>query len=444
MKSFWSVWLFVLLAACSPLPTVAVIPTATVKNVPTATITSSSTPQDTTSETPSPRQEIVLTSTPVNPIVKVLSPEIREVKLSELGLSNTTKLILYYQPSDSLRIMSGQDVMPQKIPNISPKAYIWSGIEISPNQKWFIYPVFAEKRDGIAYYDFWISSIDGKEQKIAISNIRGATETRWVTDEQIELWYHPDGARVCPQRESILNPFTQETLTPVEVPPSTKPHCFFDLSTNPDRSKIIYRGKNGLWSIYDFSTQQSQNIFPWLSESDRFHLWPRYINWSEGGITIVLPQQKTVEFIVDLPISDASKTYVAWNKVFLPDGKKIYNEDFSWWALDNGLIGFDLVQSDYNYMDDINGSPPSDFMILDLRNSILYDYSLDRAKTGNTQMSANYFIGASTHERFLAWTIYRPPGMGVAVETVVLDRETGQISRIKGFEFFGWGEVSQP
>ncbi|MCG2783654.1 MAG: hypothetical protein L6461_00965 [Anaerolineae bacterium] len=444
MKSFWGVWLFFILAACSPLPAVVVTPTATAKNVPTATITDSSTPQISLSETPSPHQEIVLTPTPVKPTVKVLSPEIREVKLSDLGLSNTTRLILYYKSSDSLRIMSGQDAKPQKIPNIHSEANIWSGVEISPNQKWFIYPVFAEMRDNIAHYDFWISPIDGKEQKIAVSDVQAPTYARWVTDEQLELWYYPGGS-TCPQRVLVVNPFTQEALISSEVPPSTSPQCFFELSTNPDRSKLIYLNEsNGLWNIYDFKTKQNEIVFSWLSESDQFHLWPSDIYWSASGITIALPQQETVDFIVGLSASDASQTSVAWNKIFLPDGKKIYNETFSWRALDNGLVGFDLVQSDYNYMGDTNNSPPSNFLILDLEHFILYDYGLDRAKTGERQKVISSFIFSSVNNRFLAWTVYEPPDMRYASETVVLDRETGRIARIKGFEFFGWGEVTQP
>ena len=60
------------------------------------------------------------------------------------------------------------------------------------------------------------------------------------------------------------------------------------------------------------------------------------------------------------------------------------------------------------------------------------------------QSVSDYFVQASADNRFLAWTISRPPGMGNPIETVVLDRATGQIARIKGFEFFGWGEVNQP
>lgn len=444
MKSSWGIVLFVVLVACSP-SSVVITPSSTANSVPTNTAIVSS--ESSTAIVPPesvPPTDSISIPTSITPRVESIAPSVREVGLSDLGLSSTTRLILYYQPSDSLRIMSGQDIQPQRIPSIQPNANIGSGVEISPNQKWFIYPVFVEKRDGIAYYDFWISSTDGKEQKIAVANVRGATYARWVTNEQIELWYYPDGARACPQRESIINPFTQEILNSPQVPPSITPQCFFDLSTSPDHSKIVYLNEDGFWSIYDFNNAQSQIVFPWLSESERFALWPRFIQWSVSGITIALPRHESIDVIVDLPISKVSKSDISLHKILLPDGTKIYNETFSWWALDQGLVGFDLVQSDFSYFESGDETPPSNFVILDLKHSVLYNYNLDRARIGDTQQVSDYFVHASVDNRFLAWTIFRPPGMGSPIETVVLSRKTGEIARIKGFEFFGWGEINQP
>jgi hypothetical protein len=438
MKISWGALFFVVLVACSPSSVVAT-QTKTAHVIPTNTPTGLS--SSTVEVIPSPT---ALSSTTITPTVKTIAPDAREVELSDLALNDSTRLILYYEPSNSLRIMARQDIRPQRIPIINSQSIINYGIAISPNHKWFAYNVFKEKRDEVAYYDIWISSIDGKQQKIAVSDVRGATGTRWATNEQIELWYYPDGQRACPIRESIINPFTQESLISPELPSSISPQCFFDLSTNPDRSKMIYLNGDGLWSIYDFSTSQSQNVFPWLSKSERFALWPRYIQWSTNGITLALPRQQSIDFIVDLPISDVSESNVALNRVLLPDGKKIYNETFSWWALDKGFVGFDLVRSDFNYVESGDETPPSNFVILDLKRSILYDYNLDRARIGDMQKVSDYFIHASADNRFLAWTIFDPPGMGNPIETVVLDRQTGQIARIKGFEFFGWGEVDQP
>ncbi len=127
--------------------------------------------------------------------------------------------------------------------------------------------------------------------------------------------------------------------------------------------------------------------------------------------------------------------------MLLPPPNRILDNWFSWWSLDNGLIGFDMVESDPNYLDDQKGSPPSKFVIFDLRHSILYDYNLDRAITDNGQKVSDSFVFASADNRFLAWTIYEPPGVSYASETVILERATGWIARIKGFEFFGWGEI---
>jgi hypothetical protein len=374
----------------------------------------------------------------------MIVPSVREVELSDLELGNTTRLILYYEPSQSLRIMSGQDVQPQKIPNIASAEWLFAGIEISPNQKWFIYKVSKGMKDGVAYFDYWINSVDGNKKKIAVSNVHGGTEARWVSDEQIEIWFYPDGSRACPERLSIVNPFTEEVSKSSEIPHSISPQCFFDLSTSRDHSKMVYLNEDGFWSIFDFATAKNQTVFPWLSKSERFALWPRYIHWSTSGMTLVLPGQESVDFIIDLPISDVSKNNVVLNKILFPDGTKIYNETFSWWELESGFVGFDLVDADYDYSGIDQGSPSSNFAVLDLKNSIWYDYNLDRAKTGERQKVISSFIFSSADNRFLAWTIYEPPDMSYASETVVLDRKTGRIARIQGFEFFGWGEIDQP
>jgi hypothetical protein len=389
--------------------------------------------------------QVISTPTPVNPKIQLFSPDKREVKLTELGLSDSTRLILYYQPSNSLRIMSRGDVRPQKIPNIDSEAN-FSRINlrhISPNHKWFTYYTFKEIKDNRVYYDYWISSINGKKQWIIASEVSG-TDAEWVTNEQIELW-HSESGRDCPKRIAILNPFSKATNIPPEVPSSPIPQCVFPLSTNPDRSKMIYlEDGTDLWRIFDFNTGAKQSIFPWLSPSDAFNLWPRYISWLPSGITLALPNHESIDFTIDLPPSAASDINIQWNKMLLPSSNKILNNSFSWWSLDNSLIGFDMVESEPDYVDAQKASPSTKFVIFDLRHLILYDYNLDRAETGNRQKVSDYFIAASADNRFLAWTIYEPPDMSYASETVVLDRTTGRVARIKGFEFFGWGEIEQP
>jgi hypothetical protein len=443
MKSFWGILLFVVLAACSPSSAITPSSTANIVAINTVIVSSQSPTVIVHSETVPPTNGLSI-PTSITPKVETIAPSMREVKLSDLGLSNTTRLILYYEPSESLRIMSGQDIQPKKIPNIVSAEWLFAGIEISPDQKWFIYKVSKGMKDGVANYDYWISSVDGNEQKIAASNVHGGTEARWISNEQIEIWFYPDGSRACPERVSIINPFTQEVSKSSEIPPSISPQCFFDLSTSPDRSKIVYLNKDGFWSIFDVATAQSQTVFPWLSKSERFALWPRYVRWSTSGMTIVLPRQDSIDFIVHLPMSQVSERNVALNKVLLPGETKIYNETFSWWELENGFVGFDLIDAEYDYSQIEKESPPSNFVVLDLKNSIWYDYNLDRAETDDRQKVISSFIFSSADNRFLAWTIYEPPDMSYASETIVLDRETGRIARIKGFEFCGWGEIDQP
>jgi hypothetical protein len=437
---------FAVLAACSSLPVVT--PTAQLTDITHTNLATkylTPTPVITVSPTAT-KTQVISTPTPMAPDIQIIAPENREVDLADLGLSDTTRLILYYQPSNSLRIMSGKDIQPQKIPNIDSEA-MFSRVNlkhISPDHKWFIYYTFREVIDKVVYYDYWISSIDGKNQWIIFPRVESRTHTEWITNDQIELWYRPSRYD-CPKRVAVLNPFSGKTLAPPEIPPSTMPHCIFSLSTNPDHTKLIYRNDiTGTWNIFDFKNGKNQTVFPWLSSSDAYHLWPRYVRWLPSGITYVLPKQESIEFAVDLSPSSAADINSQWNRILLPSSNKILDNWFSWWSLGDGLLGFDIVGPDTDLIANRRESLPSKFVIFDLRHSILYDYNLDRAKTGNRQKVSDKFISASADNRFLAWTIYEPPDISHPSETVVLERATGRIARIKGFEFFGWGEIDEP
>ena len=263
MKIAWGILCFVLLAACSS-ATVVATQTGTNNVIPTNTTTNLSSPIAQITLTPA-----ALLPTPITPTIKMVAPDPREVVFSDLELSNSTRLILYYEPSESLRIMSAEDTAPQIVP-INSKSINSYGIVISPNQKWFVYNVFKEMKDGVAYNDVWISSVDGKEQSVVVSDVRQPTRARWATNDQLELWYYPY-IRQCPYRKFVINPFTKETLNQPALPSLTEPDCFFDLVTSPDHSQMLYRNTADIvWNVYDFSTGKSQPVFPWLSQ--RSHL----------------------------------------------------------------------------------------------------------------------------------------------------------------------------
>jgi hypothetical protein len=122
---------------------------------------------------------------------------------------------------------------------------------------------------------------------------------------------------------------------------------------------------------------------------------------------------------------------------------RVFNDVISWWSPEDGLLGFDLIDDDINLLDYPETTPPSQFYVLDARNLILRDYCLDRANLTLGRANPDFSCYASADSRFLAWTIYEPPGFGQAMETVVLDLATGNISRIAGFEVIGWGEFPE-
>lgn len=112
-------------------------------------------------------------------------PDNKVVPLQELGLSPSTRVILHDDKWQGVWTISGENPEPKRITNLHPDARI-SSIGISPNGKWFLYSVFREKQDGVAFYDFWISSITGEQQWIAISNAEG--NVHWADNETVEVW----------------------------------------------------------------------------------------------------------------------------------------------------------------------------------------------------------------------------------------------------------------
>jgi hypothetical protein len=88
--------LFAILAACSSLPVETPLPTFTsITPTNSATAYLGPTPAITIAPTIFTSQ-VISTPISIKPEMEIIAPDKREVELAELGLSDSTRLILYY------------------------------------------------------------------------------------------------------------------------------------------------------------------------------------------------------------------------------------------------------------------------------------------------------------------------------------------------------------
>jgi hypothetical protein len=388
-----------------------------------------------------PTSSPTITSIDTLPIItKRYCPAQREVPFEELDINASYLLIL--RDIESEMLLTASKSLPEQhvIPNISPNAVLFRGVEISPDGQWFAYLVLEENQNGDngVQLDLWVSSIDGRTYYRAFADFGSHKEVRWVDDELIEIWHSPDGLRICPERILTINPFTLASTVPPDLPKMGKSVCFRPLVASPDRSKIIYPSKD--WIIYDLENRTSQIVFPWLEDLHPISLYGFSYAWTTRGLSFYFLTTHGVDVVFDLPITSIAETRNPMQSIELPN--RVLNDLISWWSPEDGLLGIDLIDDDITLMDYLETTPPSQFYVLDARNLILRDYCLDRANL--TEGSGRHYMAyASADSRFLAWTIYEPAGYGRALETVILDLDTGHISRIAGFDVIGWGVVPE-
>ncbi|NIS79785.1 MAG: hypothetical protein GTO14_06165 [Anaerolineales bacterium] len=380
-----------------------------------------------------PTQESII------PETKSICPEEREVPISSLEINPSSYLILTdgsdYYNTYHLWYFSGESLEPTKITGLRTKI-IPSDFSISPNALFFLY----EALEGpVLHYELWIRAIDNSVHR-KVLDIDGQMHPRWIRDTQIELWENPLDRNSCPKHVLNVNPFTLVPQEPILRPKSQYPECYLDPLMSPDGSLLAHRATK--WSIIDISTGDRNSIFRWLPDD-----WDQGLSsgleniflWTDNGFTILMPDEDSISFVVDLPVDLAYEDENPLKTIQLPEA--IVNDHIAWISDDGSLIGIDLGSED-EYVE-YSSDPPSRFFILDLREPVLYEFCLDRAVAGIGRGVRGRTALSSTDQRFLAWTIHEPPGLGPPLETIVLNMKTGVFSRLEGFEALGWGEIQQ-
>jgi hypothetical protein len=396
---------------------------------------------------PAPTQlpESVVTNTNpssivITPLIKNITHSDRIYPLSELGIPNDELLIFRDMDNHQLMTISGNNHVPQPIPNIPPSLSHIDDLEVSPNLQWLAYYIPQDERDDNPIYELWVSSVDGSEQWALASDIRGPLSLRWLNNELIELWDFSLGIRGCPKRVLALNPFTKEMYEPIPHPRSPRPLCGMRPFTNPDWTQYIFLDHDNVWKLYDPESEISEAVFPWLTGEDVQPSGNKYFSWTSDGITLILPRANSIDLVVDLPVKSIDDPNVSMTTVMLPFPNEINSEFFPWWSVDAGILGFDILLEDYN--DNLEEVTNTRFLLLDYKNNFIYDYALDRADFQDERGVRSATIYSSANGKYLAWSIDELPGIRRSLGTIILDIETGRLAQLDiDYELVGWGRL---
>jgi hypothetical protein len=294
---------------------------------------------------------------------------------------------------------------------------------ISPDKRWLAYLTYGDNKR----LKLWVSSIDGKTHFMALPDVEPRASIEWANNQTLMIsWFTGENEESGGTAVLRLNPFTEErwvfdnVIAPTLV--STTKYAF-----SPDAWQIIHI--NSLlpmrrWELYDYSTGDSEVVFPWMDTSRV--LYPYYVslNWTASGVSMAFMDATSLEIVVNIPPDSISQKNVPVQKVALP-GKAATSWGIDWWSLDNTLVA---LKRSLGELGDQGG--PNQFYLLNTRHWILYDYC--------TVPSYPY---ASADERYLAWVTIDP--VSSSRGTMVMELATGRRVWLPGWEVLGWGEIAE-
>jgi hypothetical protein len=423
--------------------------TSTQLPIITPIVSATETPDVMTTQSTSPAPDII------SPVIERFCPEQRVVPFSELGLNDSTRLILreadvHHAENDVfIWTLSVTQTQPVTVPNIVPGARIFSdNILFSPNGELFLYRGPGYTTGGDEWlYDFWISSIDGYRQWKLASNIDAYTNPKWISNEEIEFWRASRPYVNCSTLEFTINPYTLVIKDAPNLPDLFGEYCAYPgWILSPDRSQALYpiNGNifNSQWVINDLNSGHHNTVFPWLNVIDLYEPFRMHIRWTESGFDFVFLQPYGFDLLMDLPVSAVEDSEVPWEKYSLP--REILNYHLNWWSTDNRYFSFDMVDEGVDQLEMAGESQPSHFYLFDAQTRILRDYCLDRGRFGEISGQAG-MPKVSLDGRYMAWGIYETPNSRrypYGIE--ILDLETGRMAELNlgTLDLLGWGEVS--
>jgi hypothetical protein len=364
------------------------------------------------------------------PTLQVENVSSHVVSLAELGLRDTTRILVFDPKSSQLLAISNKSTEP--IPNIQSGTYsLRDGIEMSPDHKWFAYLEISEG------FNIQISSVDGTHHFMGIKNAVGSS-FRWLTNGKIAVYNKMGLWLDCPSEIQVVDPFSKEinSIPNILLEGSQSPFCFPIPYFNPDFSKALYLSSEAGWQIYDYKTQSSNSVLPGLDTSpggDKY-----FFEWGTNGLSFAIPDSDKITFARN--VSENELTSVLSLEILaLPED--VLNEDrgFDVWIPEKHIVGFDLKTKNETAI--LKCRMPKSFVVVDLATQTLKNYCLDRSEFAG-QVGTPWFASVSADSRFVGWTIRELPSNEDPLSTVTLDTQTGNIIYLESYEFLGFGEIS--
>ncbi len=377
----------------SPLPTVTAAPSAASSSTPTPVVIK-------------------------DPEFERRCPGSPEVQLSELGLDDRARLIVYpdiereIQTWGLIDSKSNFDLVFDD--NFEGGVSVW----VSPNKQWFALRIAEE--DHYSYFDLWVASIDGQELKKIIKDVYYTTVFRWSDSETLIAIDHELS------RPAMLISPLQATPVYEELEPVILELVDWNkFAFSPNGSKMIYFrpawDPPSQWELHDYDTGETVVAFPGMDVAQFRLNSDAWINWQEENLSLAVISENTIELAMDIPPDDLTHQGFPMYKVMFPEESKL--SDVYWWSRDSRYIAFRRFL-EYDKVG------PSIFYVLDTNRWVLYDYCITTS-TG--------WGGVSADERFIALNDYSDPDRkGI----IVLEIATGLRARIDGYWLLDWGLVS--
>jgi len=400
-----------ILSACSFVESSPQITT----NVPinTATVLA---PTDTPQATPTSEQKGL-------EVVNYESPQ-KNVNLSDLNLPSEFQLIV--QDKSKNIGMLGQGLSAgQQFGNLTDIMGVYA-VKVSPSGETVAY---ISKINGTTYLN--INKLFNNKLtslwKIKIPD--NTTILQWTNNRMIAIWSQSD-RQSCPTAVALFDASTGKLAYLSSFPTLVFPQdCEHLPALSPTGTKLIYPA----WKLYDFETGEAETILPGLKNLDPT-LPTLDLKWTSKGFSIINLHENILSYVLSISAENLSSEDVSLKQIMLPGlAEAVIWSSPKWWSLDGNLIGLDLMDSNTDPKDFVfaNKAVPTNFYLLDLEASKLFNYHLDRSEVDDKEAVA------SPDERFLAWTIY-DTSSGAPIATKIIDLSNGVTALIKDVEVLGW------
>ncbi|HLE04249.1 MAG TPA: hypothetical protein VI729_06515 [Anaerolineales bacterium] len=363
----------------------------------------------------------------------MISPDNRVVDLAKLGFGSQTVILVQDSGTRQLKTISASGGFTSRELTL-PEGARADGIVYTPDRKMIAFPALNSREgSGLAGYDLWVSTADGRLPDRVVSDLESGFTLRWLNDQDLALWRSFGNYFDCPGEITTINPLagTIWTLPSVYAIPRTyRLDCFPIPFLNEDLSHGILLEEMVGWRMVDYATMTAQSVMADVDASpggDKFHF-----SWEPDGMSFALPEVDRIRFADGLTEQDLLSPHTSVEVVSLPGGYEIIDNRILWWLPNSNQVGFEMRRSD---------DPGSVSLVIgDLGDAILRDYSLDMSLIAD-QRGTPWFALTSADGAFVGWAVMEEPQVYPAIGSVILNTKTGYVSYLEGVQIRGFGET---